>query len=145
MSQQGKKRILPLVMVALVTTFIAFRAYFQYRPVIIGVHESPSRHVNFFKERGWDKIGFGDNKSTSVVVPYQTASERYLTETDIRSLRSQMNWGNLIPPRYDSLEIKSLTSVLARRIEGNVWIEYDFVNSGGPWVMVNERRTLVRY
>jgi hypothetical protein len=145
MSLQGKKRIFPLIVVALVTAFFAFRAYLQYRPVNIGVHERASRHIDFFKERGWDEHELANSKSIVAVVPYEKAADRYLTREEVRSLRSQMNWRNIIPPRYDSLEIKSSTNVVAWRIERNIWIEYEFVNSDGAWLKSNQHRSSIRH
>lgn len=76
--------------------------------------------------------------------PYETASDKILDQTEIRSVRSALAWAGKMPVFIDSLSIQGPTRVLARRSSSRAMHEYQLVKRGGRWLIESGSRSEIR-
>ncbi len=137
--QRTEKRIALYLLLPALVFYLGLRLFAQYRHVDVYVsRQAPmpaelaaSLHVEEHKI----------DRTVTIESPYDSASDKILTPTEIRRVRSAVAWSRAMPAFIDSLSIQSPTRVLARRTTSRVILEFQLVRRGDRWLIESATRS----
>ena len=136
---RAQKRIVLYVLVPALMFYVGLRLFAQYRHVDIYVSRIAAMPLDLASQLPVDKMKM--DRAVTIESPYESATDKILTPSEIRRLRSAIAWSGAMPAFIDSLSIQSPTRVLARRTTSRIMLEYQLVRRGERWLIESATRS----
>jgi hypothetical protein len=135
------RRLLVFVILPASVLYFGLKMYATTRPVKIYVSRSalmpPTLATNLhMKEHGIDPV-------VRIESPYERAEDKMLSPDEIRHLRRQIVWNNLVPSFFDSLTIQDSNHVIVRRVTRRSFAEYQLARNGSKWSVAHIERNSI--
>ena len=132
-----RRLLLYLTLFALVAYF-GLRLYAQYRPVSIYVSRQAPMPAELAEGLHMEEHRI--NPVVTVESPYANATDKLLTEAEVKRLRRIIAWRRDLPAFIDSLIIEGPTRVVVRRETSRTVAEYSLAKQGGRWVLEGSKK-----
>jgi len=128
-----QKRILLYLILPACVAYFGLRLYAQYRHINIYVSRNAPMPVELAEGLHIEKHKI--SPIVTVESPYESATDKILTEEEIKRLRRIIAWSRGMPPFIDTLVIESPTRVVARRETSRMFAEYHLAKRGKRWIL----------